>query len=1615
MLTPDRIIERRIAEIMKTFGQQTEKVNKALRLMPKRKGKTASGVQSKRQIDFRTYYEEFYKKKIARNSKLGKISSNVAWSEIRTKIKGSSFEYFEKNQGMSYNPNDEYLVKQIRTHYESLQTDERISKLVFEIFESYEQWKTDNNYFDIEDFVGLFYRKIKKWPFKDFNFDMIVIDEVQDLSFNSIQVLTNLCLNNFMICGDNAQNIEKGINFKFKDLGNYLTQAITNRSEKIVDYGEYYNQSKNLPELVSYHLGLNFRSSKQILDLANMAVCLLETFFFNEIDSFPKEKGFFASPKPVIAELGMDINSLVEFLELYLQVETTINADMNESMNDTATIISKKIKNGSDFCVIVRDEQAKKNIPDALKNCIILTLQESKGLEFENVLLFNHFTNNDAEKGWRYIYNRTNIDHRPLTREEKKGYETEMDMFRRSKLEFCKLVKDDDTDKLFDFSTSAALDQISTQAQLEGLSADIKFLYVAITRAKKNLIIYDYTPTKGTSHLRTEFDKWCKKLDLITEVTTANMMTFKGLYEIDSNWKATQQSIAREKGYFFLKNNEYGSAERFFKVSNDEKLVKYCKASEKTKLAGDLLSIEFDDDLAKKYGSLALMQAEAKKIFIESADLFLELDKPNEAGKCYFSAEDYVRAEACFRKSDNKLYLAHSLFMQKMYEAALPHYYELEQDDMVQACLYNLSENGRDMTRFAALLAAMSDEVKEVAKYDDNTFMRYIKNVFDELQKEIKDAEEMEEFENAAQKDNERKHLDDIDAGQIEEISEKKDDDSSFAIVSDNKSLDEFSEIRSLVSEIRSVGGSFENLPSLKNEVGETAKQGVADKIIARLDSHSKRIIPLLQNMPGSSILFIRDQQNIQNMIFDLAVVFRFEDLGLELLKSISDVKKASIFDRLIVNKLINLDFNLTFNKKIDILKRRSTLCVGEFAKKYNISELVTLNVFDIITAYKTIGFEEIAFSTIDDIIKMQFRHIATLGLGEFFYPLATNSQVREQLSYLVGKQDMARINASELGGFKIVDTELSYPKESISMLSIGEILSQLFKLDLDRLAISLVKSNEKTNEDTIFTMITLIRGLFERLTEINTKKSTKMEEEATSEVSSLEVWKIIKILRILFKRRNSIKGAVSNYLVKQWLGMLGAVDGAKLTLVGNRFADFFILQNNSWVLNLALSVDDLKNSVKLEKDLVFYSFNRVDDLLLIEQNSFSEFAFNLCVCELLSRYKVRNQRDLIKMEVLSQLSIREKSSFKFNKLYTKRTEDTMALFDFDSANLKVIEDYIYTRAMNLMSKTQSPKGINFLAVFQNYSSLDRNITSDKVTAALIRSECEKQKDSRPFFICEELDSLLREGKLSQAYFKLQDLDDYIEHNNLEITRGSKDWIVLKEMMIILLGYCIVYKKQTSFNQPDGILLPGYFRGELNGLEWIAPGENGEYYFDISKVDLSGIDEMLLNFDGKITELINKISKGMYQIVPDLNGFVQDILDNRTEPTVRDSEYIQIIKIEDGASAYNQIMEKHLEKIHKSNWNREQATKIVKNAEAANQFKKIKNESTVPFSRRQQIIARNRGQVFLKGQTRSIVEELYKRSLLKIKIITYMLEVSFILILEYDFIYFKLSFSEFLA
>lgn len=67
---------------------------------------------------------------------------------------------------------------------------------------------------------------------------------------------------------------------------------------------------------------------------------------------------------------------------------------------------------GAHQVVIVRSEEAKRNLPDefGVDRDWVMTVQQSKGLEFDDVLLYNFFTDSAAKDAWRVVSNYTKDD-----------------------------------------------------------------------------------------------------------------------------------------------------------------------------------------------------------------------------------------------------------------------------------------------------------------------------------------------------------------------------------------------------------------------------------------------------------------------------------------------------------------------------------------------------------------------------------------------------------------------------------------------------------------------------------------------------------------------------------------------------------------------------------------------------------------------------------------------------------------------------------------------------------------------------------------------------------------------------------------------------------------------------------------------------------------------------------------------------------------------------------------------------------------------------------------------------------------------------------------------------
>jgi DNA helicase IV len=164
--------------------------------------------------------------------------------------------------------------------------------------------------------------------------------------------------------GDTAQSIMRGIAFRFEDLKTLFHDIVSlNRMRS--------KEPVRTPDRL-YQLTYNYRSHSGILKLASSVLNLLLYYFPESIDKLEEDRGLFEGPKPVLLE--------------------------SCSKSDLAMILktnkrqTSRIEFGAHQVVLVVSEEARDNMPEELKHgFLVLTIYEAKGLEFDDVLIYNFF------------------------------------------------------------------------------------------------------------------------------------------------------------------------------------------------------------------------------------------------------------------------------------------------------------------------------------------------------------------------------------------------------------------------------------------------------------------------------------------------------------------------------------------------------------------------------------------------------------------------------------------------------------------------------------------------------------------------------------------------------------------------------------------------------------------------------------------------------------------------------------------------------------------------------------------------------------------------------------------------------------------------------------------------------------------------------------------------------------------------------------------------------------------------------------------------------------------------------------------------------------------------
>ncbi|XP_012845864.1 PREDICTED: uncharacterized protein LOC105965862 [Erythranthe guttata] len=286
-------------------------------------------------------------------------------------------------------------TKRSREGYVSL-SECRVSTLcaekrdaIYDIFDDNEQMKVERGEFDLADFVIDIHLRLKNEDLMGDKMDFVYIDEVQDLTMRQISLFRFICKNvdeGFVFCGDTAQTIARGIDFRFEDIRSLFYNEFFMKSSRICEPSASGRREK---EVISdtFCLSQNFRTHTGVLRLAQSVIDLICHFFPQSIDVLAPESSFIYGESPVVLEPGSDENLIMSIF--------------GHSEHDGG----KWVGFGADQVILVRDDSARNEIFNYIgKKALVLTIVECKGLEFQDVLLYNFFGSSPMSDQWRVLY-----------------------------------------------------------------------------------------------------------------------------------------------------------------------------------------------------------------------------------------------------------------------------------------------------------------------------------------------------------------------------------------------------------------------------------------------------------------------------------------------------------------------------------------------------------------------------------------------------------------------------------------------------------------------------------------------------------------------------------------------------------------------------------------------------------------------------------------------------------------------------------------------------------------------------------------------------------------------------------------------------------------------------------------------------------------------------------------------------------------------------------------------------------------------------------------------------------------------------------------------------------
>ncbi|HOC87847.1 MAG TPA: UvrD-helicase domain-containing protein [Bacteroidales bacterium] len=306
----------------------------------------------KLEIDFLSYREFIETLMIPKGKELD-FSTFESWFARHRQASRLSdgHKTFEEFRGVitGYDITKEYLSFE---NYLSLGVKQSIflaneREAVYRLFEKYLIFLKENGCYDINILTH-------QWlPYCKPVYDYIVVDEVQD--FTNIQlhiILKSLKTpSNFILCGDSNQVVYPNF-FSWSHLKSM-----------------FYQSERKENEIKILHT--NYRNSQTISNLANRLLKIKNARF----GSIDKESNYLLS---IINEVKGDV------------------VFIDHKVNDVADL-GRKTRLSVKYAVLVLRNEDKAKAREFFQTPLLFSVQELKGLEYENIILYNFISDNAAE------------------------------------------------------------------------------------------------------------------------------------------------------------------------------------------------------------------------------------------------------------------------------------------------------------------------------------------------------------------------------------------------------------------------------------------------------------------------------------------------------------------------------------------------------------------------------------------------------------------------------------------------------------------------------------------------------------------------------------------------------------------------------------------------------------------------------------------------------------------------------------------------------------------------------------------------------------------------------------------------------------------------------------------------------------------------------------------------------------------------------------------------------------------------------------------------------------------------------------------------------------------